>query len=115
MPSLVPSHRLVRSDYELEGPWRAVDRRETPPPTERRDQVLPVWRRGFRVFHRAVDRMEARALELLQQPIALARLCAELDDGGSPEASAGLALALLGQWLADELLTTPASPVSPLH
>jgi hypothetical protein len=103
---LAPSHRLLWVEHDVEPLWLACERSLPVPEPSRGGRMLLVWRRGFSVLHRAVSDEEAQLLAMLVTPTTLAELCSVLaEDRALSEASA-LALRLLNQWLADELLVS---------
>jgi hypothetical protein len=101
---LVPAHRIVKSKHAIDELWLAAQQDRALPPPLPGEQLLLVWRRGFSVYHRVVAGDEARALSRLNEPVAFGRLCSAYDHGGTTSETAGRALAVLQQWLADELL-----------
>ena len=101
--------------------WRAVESREqssrsptrsgepvpeAPPPSEPAHTLL-VWRRGVTVYHRPLEPLEAGALALVRAGTRFGTLCAELGREADAAQAARRAAALLGQWVADELLAAP--------
>jgi hypothetical protein len=104
----VPAFALVPAAWTVEELWRDVEdgraSARTPVPAAE-GHALVVWRRGVTVHHRAVDRLEGRALGLLAGGTTFGALCAALAGGlPSDEAAAAAAAQLLGGWLADELV-----------
>jgi hypothetical protein len=63
----IPALRLVRTTHRIQETWRCADVGEAIPPPRPGGETFLVWRRGFVVHHRVVDRTEesalARALE----------------------------------------------------
>jgi hypothetical protein len=108
---LVPAHRIVVSEYALDALWLAAELDGVVDPPRPCEQRLLVWRRGFSVYHRVVAGDEVRALALLEQPVTFGRLCTAFTPDGPTTEAADHALAVLRQWLADELLMLGASPV----
>lgn len=109
----VPACALVAAAFAVEDTWRAVEAGAAPePPAPAADgHAVLVWRRGVVVHHRAVERDERRALELLLPGTTFGGLCAALGEAlGSEQGAAELAARCLAQWLADELLARPSLP-----
>jgi hypothetical protein len=103
----VPASALVPAAWTVEDVWRAVEDGHAPePPAPAADgHAVLVWRRGVAVHHRGVGAAERRALEGLFARTTFGALCAALGETlDSERAAAELAVACLGQWLADELL-----------
>jgi hypothetical protein len=107
---------LVPATHAVEETWRAVEaagdadteteaRPHEPPRLADPTHAVLVWRRGVSVQHRTIVGPERRALDALRAGTTFGALCAALaDESESEEAAARLAVQLLGQWLADELL-----------
>ena len=106
---LVPAHRIVASEHALDALWLAAEQEGAVVPPRPGKQRLLVWRRGFSVYHRVVMGDEARALGLLKRPVTFGRLCAAFGHGRPTSEAARRALAVLKQWLADELLVLGAN------
>src|SRR5262249_47708892 len=64
------------------------------------DAGILVWRRGFVVRHRAIEGEERAAIARL--PATFAEMC---DVEGDPETIARRVLAMLEQWIVDELVS----------
>jgi hypothetical protein len=107
---LIPAHEVVPARHQVDRLWRIVDAGETAfePPPARPGHALLVWRRGVTVYHRPVEPPEADGLALARDGASFGSLCAELARDADPAQAAQRAAALLGQWLADELLAAPA-------
>ena len=93
--------RALRTAHDAEQPL-ALDALE--PRAER----VVVWRRGERVLHREVDAGEAALLARLASGARFGELCALAAEARGDEAGAAFAAALLGRWVEDELLSSPA-------
>jgi hypothetical protein len=107
----VPASALVPAAWTIEETWRAIeeDRAPAAPTPAEAGHALLIWRRGVTVHHRAVAPAERRALDLLLGRTTFGALCTALgDEVDSEEDAAARAVALLGHWLADELLAAPA-------
>jgi hypothetical protein len=121
--ALIGAHELVPARHAIELVWREAGADAAPasgpaaapsdPPLAGDGPALLVWRRGAEVFHRRLPSAEQRALALVGAGgagagVSFGALCAALAaDAGSDEEAAGQAAALLGRWLADELLRAP--------
>lgn len=101
---LVPAHRLLWVDHDIEPLWLAVVRSLPVPAPAPGGRMLLAWRRGFSVFHRAVSDEEAQLLAMLATPTTLGELCSVVADNREPGEASALTFRLLSQWLADELL-----------
>jgi hypothetical protein len=100
---LVPSHALVRTQFDVAAIWRSDDPGAAdlePSPT-----TLIVWRQENEVLHRAAEEEEARWLgRLAAGEVIFGALCAELAVGRTDEGAAARAFELLGHWATDGLL-----------
>jgi len=110
---LLPCCRVVETKHAVTALWLSAERDEEPPPPQRSDERVLVWRRGFGVYHRKVVGDEARALALLARPATFGELCALFDHGHPTAETALRALAVLKQWLADEILERPTAGAVP--
>lgn len=102
---LVPSAQLLHFEWSVHETWKAVDCGSPPVAPERSPHTLLVWRRGFRVYHRAIDATEHDALALAQTGAPFAALCARIAGRVGVEAAPVEALGFVRRWLAQELLT----------
>jgi hypothetical protein len=110
----VEACEVVRAAWRVEGVWRGIeDGDEDEDEDGYGDGVemggeghgILVWRKGVTVFHRGVERDEARGLDMIERGTTFGELCATLAEvHGSDEVAAARAVQLLGGWLADELL-----------
>lgn len=66
-----------------------------------------VWRQGVAPLHRALDPVEAAALERLAGGASLGALCEHLCRALGEDQAGPAALRLLAQWTSDELLVRP--------
>jgi hypothetical protein len=73
---LVPALRLLAVEHDPVGLWRALEHGEPIPAPAPGIQGIAVWRRGFEVFHTALDLDEATALEGAAAGDPLSRVCA---------------------------------------
>jgi hypothetical protein len=101
--ALAPTVRLVNAGFAVSALWSALEVARTPPRVLLRPERLLVWRRGFQVFHRAIDDDdEWRALLCLRQGALFSAVCECFDRDA--EANAERALSALLQWIADEIV-----------
>jgi hypothetical protein len=100
--ALIPAHQVVPVQHAVDRIWRAVESPQPPPAAP--GGTLLVWRRDVTVYHRMVDPLEAEALAAAREGTTFGALCAELGRDGDPAEAAQRAAALLGRWVADELL-----------
>ncbi|HET8948161.1 MAG TPA: DNA-binding domain-containing protein [Candidatus Polarisedimenticolia bacterium] len=76
------------------------DRPAAPLPQQRRRRTAArVWRRGFTVFHRAIDQEEADLLELVVEGTSLSRVAQRLSAGRSQARATEAVGRLLQAWL----------------
>jgi hypothetical protein len=106
---MVPAHEIVKTRHAVEEIWRAIEDGAAPadlpdPVPAPPGHAVLVWRKGVTVFHRGIDRREAEALALARSGASFGVLCSRLGDEMDPEAAAQTAAALLGGWIADELV-----------
>jgi hypothetical protein len=69
-----PSVRSFQTQFRVSALWQALEAGEPPSAQQLGRECVLVWRRGGQVFHRAIDQLEASALELLQRGTSLASL-----------------------------------------
>ena len=101
----ISAARILELRFTVDSLWSACDGAQPPSPPNEGPQTLLVWRRGFRVYHRAVTGEETYALKALCEGTRFGDLCEIFAADGSLELAAERAARHLGQWLADELLT----------
>jgi hypothetical protein len=110
----VPACAAVETNFAVAALWSAADGDEPLPEVTDERETLLVWRRGFRVYHRPLQRAEAALLERLATSATLSELCeaaAEMTGGDA----ATKVLGWLRQWLADELLCLADSDTREPH
>ncbi len=73
---LVPALRLLVLEHDAAGLWRALEHGEPIPAPAPGLRATAVWRRGFEVFHTALELDEATALEGVAAGDPLSRVCA---------------------------------------
>lgn len=98
----VPSLRLLRLDWAVAEVWRAAKGGDEAVESIEGRTRMRVWRRGWRVFHKVIDEREAAALAALMDGASFEEMCAALD--GEEGTRAAVALELLNEWLAEEVL-----------
>lgn len=101
----VPALRVLELRFAVDALWIACDTGQAIPEVEARAQTLLVWRRGFRVYHRAIDGAEAQALRALVHGQNFAALCELFLEDGSLGRAAERCGACLQQWLSDAILS----------
>jgi len=100
--TLVPSHALFATRFDVVSLWRAEDPDAIP---ESSPAALLVWRRELEVLHRAVAGEEADWLRRAETgDLTFEELCAGLGRGRTDEAAAARAFELVGRWASDGLL-----------
>jgi hypothetical protein len=127
---LIPACRLLRLDHDAPGAWRALketgDARAGVPDGEgatcshadaghagplpaiaRRPTTVRVWRQGFAVHHRSVDREEFDSLEALRAGDTLGAIAQRLSAGRSPERATARLGAFVQSWIEDGMITAP--------
>jgi hypothetical protein len=109
---LVPASRLLGLDRAVVPLWKQLDELEEVPSglhAAGEVGVVLVWRKGFAIWHRSVERDEARCLEALADGSAtlpgLGELLLETRPAGDDPNRCAERLAMLLQgWLADQLI-----------
>ena len=87
--------------------WRALENgEELPEPISVQQQIL-VWRKGWSVYHAAVDVEEARALERAREGRTLGEICEAFGERDEPAAAA---FAALQSWVGEGLVASVESP-----
>ena len=98
-----PAIRLLSLPYDPMPLWRALENgEELPEPMPVQQQVL-VWRKGWAVYHAAVDLEEARALERAREGRPLGEVCEAFSERDEPAAAA---FAALQSWVGEGLVAT---------
>jgi hypothetical protein len=107
---LVPAARLLTLPAGVLPLWRALEDEAEPGAAEPGAPVSAcVWRRGFAVLHRSLDRDEALCLAALaRRPLDLGEVAERLIAAGEREVGAAAAgrrlVEILDRWIADGLL-----------
>jgi hypothetical protein len=102
---LTPSLRLLRLDWPVDEVWKQAQRDEPAGQLQPASTTLRVWRQDLRVFHRPMDAAESAALNAVSAGAQFADVCERIVACEGEAHGAERALALLGEWLADGLLT----------
>jgi hypothetical protein len=102
--TLQPAAQVLALDWRVSELVRAVEEERPWEQPEHSAAKVLVWRRGTRVFHRALETVEADALDAIRRGATFAEICdvvakhAEVDD---PVAAINR---MLARWLSDGLL-----------
>lgn len=102
---VTPSLRMLRLQWPVHEVWARTQREEDVGDVHTTPTVIRVWRQNLRVFHRAVDAAESAALDALANGATFAETCESIAAVAGDAPPADRAVALLHDWLADELLT----------
>lgn len=104
--AISPALAMREVAHDVPALWQALARGEdTPHHALDRPHTLLVWREGFTPVFRLADCADAAALAAMQRGEHYGAACAALADSMGEDAAAARAGALLGQWLADGLVT----------
>ncbi len=101
--ALSPSVRIVRAGAPVDRAWTAAIDGDPIPEIGSQPTILRVWRDDLRVFHRAIDEVEACALEAVASGASFAQVCEALAELAAEEAAAR-AVAVLQRWFADAIV-----------
>jgi hypothetical protein len=96
--------RLLAFAHPAHRAWRALEDGAAVPAMDRLETFVLVWRRGFDVVHRAIDRREAAALRRALAGAPFAQVCEPFADDESLEGAAAQAFASVTRWIADGVL-----------
>jgi hypothetical protein len=102
-----PALQLLDLDWPVQGLRGSWDREETCDASgiEPRRERVAVWRHDEQVCHRALEPLEAEALQIARGAGSFGSLCGrlatEIGESAAPERAAGL----LARWLADGLVS----------
>jgi hypothetical protein len=105
-----PALRLIELDHRVLALWLALERghAERPDAPAELSRVV-IWRRGFRVYHRAAEAPEMECLELARSGATFAEICEKLwhhVGSRTPE----IAVAYLGTWIDQEMVASVDLP-----
>jgi hypothetical protein len=104
---IIGAHEIVQARHAIDEIWRAPTEPPAAAVSAGEERRFLVWRKGLTVFHRALDRREAVALQAARAGATFGMLCGQLGDEMPEDQAAATAAALLGRWIADELVTSP--------
>jgi hypothetical protein len=106
---IVGAHEIVRARHAIDEIWREPADSPAAALPAGEERAFLVWRKGVTVFHRALDIREAAALELARAGATFGALCSRLGEQMPDDEAAAAAAALLGRWVADELVSSRGS------
>jgi hypothetical protein len=104
--SLVPTAKCLTVRMNTVAIWHALDQSQPPPdaaPLSEPGSVL-IWRYGLQPHFRSICKMEAMAIQFIQQSRSFSYLCSELEMQFPEISVPTVAGALLRRWIEDELL-----------
>jgi hypothetical protein len=107
--SLVPTHAVLRMNHDVDRLWQALELGAAEASIGEKPTTVLVWRKDVVSCFRAVDAIEAGALERVLAGETFGGVCTWLSEGRSVEEAARLAYELLGRWVMDALITAPSS------
>jgi len=100
---LVPSMRVLSLRHDAIALWRALENGEPVPEPIAQAQHVLVWRKGWVVYHVAIDADEARALNWTGQGRTLGEVCEAFAEREQPAAAA---FGAIQSWLAEGLVAS---------
>jgi len=101
----VPSFRLVRTRHDVGPLWAACEHGgKVPRAVKRATKAYLVWRKGLAVFHAAVSKDEAKAVESLQLGETVEAACLAFEKRKDP---AKAAFTAIGSWVTEGMLRAP--------
>lgn len=103
--TLTPSLQMLDGGWPVHEIWRQAQAGEQPVEPQPAETCLRVWRQNLRVFHRPIDAAERTALRAVKVGAPFAVVCEQIVEHDGEAAGPARALNLLGEWLADGLLT----------
>lgn len=104
-----PTLRTLTLHTNAPALWQALQNDAPPPAVEEgAAQTWLVWRRQLKLLFRTADAVEAIALRQFLRGISFGDVCASLADHLPADAVPARAVALLQQWLCDELVVRDA-------
>ncbi len=102
---LVPSLQTLELEYDVDAVWRAMEAGGEAPAVHRRATRLVVWRKGFEVFHSAIEADELEALTRARAGQSVAEICEAFAGREDP---ARAAFAALGSWVNEGMIARAA-------
>lgn len=73
--TFVPAFRVLEFPHDVAPLWQALGKGDPPPRLDARETNLVVWRKGFEVFHVAIDATEAEAIATAMAGASLGEVC----------------------------------------
>lgn len=113
--SLVPTAKCLTFRMNTVAIWHALDQSQPPPdaaPLAEPGNVL-IWRYGLQPHFRSICKVEAMALQLIQQGRSFSYLCSELEKQFPEISVPTVAGAMLHRWIGDELLLSMQCGIPP--
>lgn len=105
---LSPSLRVLELSAPVQEFWSAVsEQREAADPAPS-PTCIRVWREDLRVFHRAIDAVEADALRRVREGASFGSLCEAVAVAVGDDAAAQRAFTMLRDWIGDGLVVGSA-------
>jgi hypothetical protein len=102
----IPALRVLKLDHPAHLAREAFDRGRPAPALPDEATTVLVWRKAERVFHRALDPLEAGALDLALRGEPFGAVCERVCGAVGEAATPARALALLERWLENGLFTS---------
>ncbi len=103
---LAPSLQLLAVGWPVHEIWRQTQRGDVKIAEPQCEPVwLRVWRQDLQTFHRAMDLVEAAALQAVYGGACFAEVCEQIAERLGEARAPERALALVSEWLGDGLLT----------
>lgn len=104
-----PALRLLRLAHPVHRVWLALEKGDPAPAIAPAPTGVVIWRRGFRVYHRAAPPAEMAAFEAAAAGEGFAALCERMSPHAGDDTPA-VAVRALRDWLAEEMITGVAVP-----
>lgn len=103
---LTPSLSTLPATSNAAAIWSALSKGEMPPDAVALPEpaALLVWRQGFTPCFRTIDAVEERAIALCMGGATFGALCGSMIEALGETEGVARAAALLGQWIADDLI-----------
>lgn len=109
----VPSLRLLELEHDVLPLWKAMEEKAEPPLPAALAQktYVIVWRKGFEVFHVAIQEDEYQAMKAVQARETVAQVCERFAARGDD--AAHVAFQALGSWLTEGMIAALREPAGP--
>ncbi|AKV00070.1 hypothetical protein AKJ09_06733 [Labilithrix luteola] len=104
--SFVPNHIVLRVDHDVDRLWRAIELGSAESAICEKQTTVLIWRKDLVSCFRAVDALEASALDLALAGETFGGVCAWLSEGRSVDEAARIAHEILGRWVTDALIAS---------